>query len=99
MTTSTPCKDMDEQLQLVHKMVDVVDRANRKNCLILLRYSVDKAESSSAQVRLFARKKKDKTFQQSVYVNYKLEEFTYLLDLLSSVSDKIIPKKPICDVL
>ena len=52
----TMSKDMDEQLKLAHKVDDVVDRANRKICVTLLRYNVDKQESSYAQVRLFARK-------------------------------------------
>ena len=68
-------KDMDEQIKLAHKVNDVVDRANRKICVTLLRYNVDKPECSHAQVRLFARKKEDERFQQVVYVNYKLEEF------------------------
>ena len=55
----TMSKDMDEQLKLPHKVVDVVDRANRKLCVTLLRYNMDKPESSYVQVRLFARKKKD----------------------------------------
>ena len=29
---STLCKDMEEQLKLVHKVIDVVDRPNRKIC-------------------------------------------------------------------
>ena len=33
----TMSKDMDEQLKLVHKVVDVADRANKKICLTLLR--------------------------------------------------------------
>ena len=89
-------KDMDEQLQLVHKVVDVVDRANWKICVTLLRYNVDMFESSYAQVRLFARKKEDEIFQQVVYVNYKLEEFIYLLDALNSVYDKVITNQPFC---
>ena len=64
----TLSKDMDEQLKLAHKVVDVVDRANRKICVTLLRYNVDKPESSYAQVRLFARKKEDKKFQRVVFV-------------------------------
>ena len=68
-------RDMDEQLKLAHKVVDVVDRTNRKICVTLLRYNVDKPENSYAQVRLFARKKEDEKFQQVVYVKYKLEEF------------------------
>ena len=69
----TMSKDMDEQLKLAHKVVDVVDRANRKICVNLLRYNVDKPESSYAQVRLFARKREDEKFQQVVYVNHKLK--------------------------
>ena len=92
-------RDMDEQLKLAHKVVDVVDRINRKICLTLLRYNVDKPESSYAQVRLFARKKEDEKFQQVVYVNYKLEEFIYLLDVMNSVYDKVITNQPICNVL
>ena len=60
---------MDEQLKLAHNVVDVVDRANRKICVTLLRYNVDKPQSSSAQVQLFASKKEDEKFQQVVYVN------------------------------
>ena len=52
----TMSKDMDEQLKLAHKVVDVVDRTNRKICVTLLRYNVDKPESSHAQGRLFARR-------------------------------------------
>ena len=46
----TISRDMDEQLKLAHKVVDVVDRTNRKICVTLLRYNVDKPESSYAQV-------------------------------------------------
>ena len=33
----TMTRDMDEQVKLAHKVVDVVDRTNRKNCVTLLR--------------------------------------------------------------
>ena len=95
----TMSKGMDEQLKLAHKVVDVVDRANRKICVTLLRYNVDKPESSYAQVRLFARTKEDENFQQVVYVKYKLEEFIHLLDVINSVNDKVITNQPICNVL
>ena len=65
----TMSRNMDEQIKLADKVVDVVDRANRKICVTLLRYNVDKSDSSYAQVRLFARKKEDEKFQQVVYVN------------------------------
>ena len=95
----TMSKDMNEQLKLAHKVVDVVDRAKRKICVTLLRYNVDEPESSYAQVRLFARKKEEEKFQQVVYVKYKLEEFFYLLDVMNYVYDKVITNQPICNVL
>ena len=90
---------MEEQLKLVHKVIDVVDRPNRRICVTLLRYKVDIAENSYAQIRLFGRKKEEENFQQSVYVNYKLDEFVYLLDVMISVCDEVIANQPICNVL
>ena len=66
---STLSKDMEEQLKLVHKVIDVVDRPNRRICMTLLRYKVENPETSYAQVRLFGRKKEEEKFQQIVYVN------------------------------
>ena len=96
---STLSKDMEEQLKLVHKLIDVVDRPNRMICVTLLRCKVDNPETSYAQVRLFGRKKEEEKFQQSVYVNYKLDEFIYLLDVMKSVYDKVIANQPICNIL
>ena len=90
---------MDEQLKLVHKVVDVVDRANRKMFVTLLRYNVDKPESFFAQVQFFARNKENEMFQQVVYVKYKLEKIIYLLHVTNSVYDKVITNQPICNVL
>ena len=87
---STLCKDMEEQLKLVNKVIDVVDRPNRRICVTLLRYKLDKPDTSYAQVRLFGREKEEEKLQQSVYVNYKLDEFMYLLDVMNSVYDKLI---------
>ena len=89
---------MDEQLKLAHKVVDLVGRASRKNCVTLLRYNVEKPESSYAQFRIFARKKEDGKFQQVVYVKYNLEELISLLDVLHSVYDKVITNQPTCNV-
>ena len=91
-------RDMDEQLKLAHKVVDVVYRGIKKVCVTLLWYSVDIPKSSYAQFRIFARKK-DEKFQQVVYGNYKPEEFVYLLDLINSVDDKVNTNQPICSVL
>ena len=95
----TMSRDMDEQLKLAHKVVDVMDRTNRQICVTPLRYKVDKPESSHAQVRLFARRKEDEKFQQNVHVKFKLEEFVVLLDVMNSVLDKVITNQPICNVL
>ena len=95
----TMSKDLDEQLKLAHKVVYVLDRANIKICVTLLRYNVDKPESSYAEVQLIARKKEDEKFQQVLYVNYKLEEVIHLLDVMKSVYDKKFTNQPICDVL
>ena len=96
---STLSKYMEEQLKLVHKVIDVVDRPNRETCVTLLRFKLDNPETSYAQVRLFGRSKEEEKFQQIVYVNYKLDEFVYLLDVMNSVYDKVIANQPICNVL
>ena len=96
---STLCKDMEEQLKLVHKVIDVVDCPNRKICVTLLRYKVDNPDNSYAKVRLFGRKTEEEKFQQIVYVNYRLDEFLYLLEVMNSVYDKVIANQPISNIL
>ena len=96
---STLSKDVEEQQKLVHKLIDVVDRPNRRICVTLLRYKVHNPETSYAQVRLFGRKNEEEKFQQIVYVKYRLNEFIYLLDVMNSVYDKVIANQPICNVL
>ena len=83
-------KDMEEQLKFTDKIVEVVDRPHRKICVTMLRYNVEKPETSSIQVRLFGRRKDEENFNQIVYVNYKLDEVTYLLDVINFVYDKVI---------
>ena len=51
---------------------------------------MDNPDTSYAQVRLFGRKKEEEKFQQSVYVNYTLDEFVNPLDVMNSVYDKVI---------
>ena len=82
---SSLSKDMEEQLKLLHKVIDVVDRPNRRICVTLLRYKADNPESSYAHVRLLGRKKEEEKFQQIVYVNYKLDEIVYFVDVMNSV--------------
>ena len=89
---------MEEQLKLVHKVNRVVDRLKRKICVTLPRYNADNPETSYAPVRPFERKKEEEKFLQIVYVNHKLDEFVYLLDVMISVYDKVIANQPICNV-
>ena len=53
-------KDMEEQLKLIHKVVEVVDRSHRKICVTIGHYKVEKPETSYNQVRLFVRRKDEK---------------------------------------
>ena len=96
---STLSKDMEEQLKLVHKVIDVVDCPNRRICVTLLRYKVDNPETSCAQIRLFRRKKEEEKIQQIVYVKYELDEIRFPLDLMNSVYDEVIANQPICNIL
>ena len=90
---------MEEQLKLDNKVIDVVDRPNRRICVTLLCYRAENPETSSAQVRLLGRKKEEEIFQQTVYVNYKLDELVYLLDVMNSVYDKVVANQPIFNLL
>ena len=90
---------MEEQLKLTRKVVKVVDRPHRTICVTMLRYNVEKPETSYVQVRLFGRRKHEEKINQFVYVNYKLDEFIYLLDVMNSVKDKVIANEPLCYVL
>ena len=66
-------------------MVDVLDRANRNICVTLLRYIVEKLESSCGQVQFFARKKEGEKFEKNVYVIFQQEDFIFLLGIMNSV--------------
>ena len=43
-------KDMEEQLKLIPKYVEVVDRPHRKICVTHLRYNVEEPDNSCVQV-------------------------------------------------
>ena len=90
---------MEEQLKLVHNVIDVVNCSKRGICVRLLRYKVDNPETSYAQVRLFGRKKEEEKFQQIVYVNYRHDEIVYFPDVMNSVYDKAIANQPNCNIL
>ena len=54
---------MNEQFKLAHWVINVVDQANRKICVTLPWYNVEKPENSYVQVRIFAKKKDKEKFQ------------------------------------
>ena len=72
-------KDMDKQLKLAYSLVNVVDRANRKICVTLLRYNVGNPENASVQVGYFVRKTENKNSQQNVYKDYNIENLSIYL--------------------
>ena len=80
-----PAKDMEEQLKITHIVVEVVDRPHKTICVTMLRYNVEKTETSYVQVRLFGTRKKGGKFNQIVYMNYGFDEFVYLLGVMNSV--------------
>ena len=41
----------------------------------------------------------DHNFQQGVYVNYEVENFTHLVDVMISLYDKVITNQPFYNVL
>ena len=59
-------KYMKEQFKLTHKVVEVVDRPQRKFCVTMLRYNVEKPETSNVQVRFIGRSKDEEKFNQIV---------------------------------
>ena len=62
-------KDIEKQRKLTHEVVEVVDRPLREICVTMLRYNMEKPETSYVQVRLFGRRKDEEKLNQVVYVN------------------------------
>ena len=50
-------------------------------------------------IPIFSSIKEEEKFQQNVSVIYRLEEFTYLLDIMVSVYNKVSIIQPISNVL
>ena len=57
-------RDLDEQLKLAHKVIDVMDRGNRKISVALLQYLAEGLESSYAQVRILQTRKRTRIFNE-----------------------------------
>ena len=84
---------MDERHILAHRVVDVMYRANTKFFVTLLRYNVEKPESSYARDQIISRKDEDEKTEQIVYLEEKNYDFIYPLYLVNSIYDKVLTKK------
>ena len=92
-------KDTEQQLKLTHKVSKNLDQSHRKLFVYMLRYNVEKPETSYIQVRLCGWRKEGEKFNQFVFENYKLDEFIYLLDVMNSIYDKVFANEPFRNVL
>ena len=95
---NTMAKDIDEQLKLAHRVVDVVDQPNRKICVTFLCYNVDKPEISYPQIRYFAGNKEEEGIQHNLHENYKLDE-KIDLDVMTSDFEKVNADQSNCNLL
>ena len=60
----TRSKDMVEQINLAHKLIDIVHRASRKLCVTLLQYLADRTESSYAKVWILQTRRRMRNFNE-----------------------------------
>ena len=99
IVTAPLSKDLDEQLKHVQKAITIVDRSKRKIIATMKKYYVEKPESAYVQIRLFTRKTETEKFQQIVFVNYKLDEFLFLLDVINNVSEQALSNQSLCNIV
>ena len=65
----------------------------------MLRCNVEKPGISYVLVRLLRRRTEEHKFNQLFYVNLKLDEILYILDVMNFVYDKVIANELLCNVL
>ena len=99
VVTSPLSKDLDEKLKDVQKAMTIVDRPKRKIIATKKKYCMDKPASTYVQLRLFTRNSEHDKFQQLVFVNYKYDEFLYLLDIINSISDQMLSNESLCNIV
>ena len=99
VVTSALSKDLDEQLKHVQKPITIVDRPKKKINATMKKYCMDKPESTYVQLRLFTRNSEHDKFQQLVFINYKYDEFLYLLDVITSISDQVLSNQSLCNIV
>ena len=99
VVTSPLSKGLDEQLKHVQKAISFVDRPKRKIIATMKKYCMEKPESTYVQLRLFTRNSEHDKFQQLVSVNYKYDDFLYLLDVITSISDQVLSNQTLCNIV
>ena len=90
VVTSPLSKELDEQLKHVQKPITSVDRPKRKIFATMKKNCMDKPESTYLQLRVFTRNSEHDKIQQLVIVNYSYDQFLYLLDVITSISDQVL---------
>ena len=70
-------EDIEDQLKPVYKVIDFVDCRNRRICVTLLQYKMDKSETSYAQVRFLGRKKEEKILSKFCMSTINLTNFNF----------------------
>ena len=92
---TTTFRGIEEQINLVPKVIDVVDEPNTKLCVTLLLYSVDEPESSPAQGQIVARKKEEDKFRSDNYMICKLDQLIEVREMVRCVHQKVSPNQHI----
>ena len=87
VVTSPLSKDLDEKLKHHQKAITIVVRPKEKIFATMKKYCIDKPEITYVQLRLFTRNSEHDKFQQLVFVTYKYDDYLYLLDVITSLSD------------
>ena len=95
----TLSKDTDEQLKLPHGVDDIVDCAKEKKMRDYVVLHCGQAREFICSSPVFFKKVGAEKFQQITSVNYKLDELTYVFDVMKSVYDKVFATQFICNLL
>ena len=99
VVTSPLSKDLDEQLKHVQKGITIVDRPKRKIIATMKKNNIDKPENTYVQLRVFTRNGEHHKFQQLVFVSYEYDEFLYLLDFITYLSDQVLSNQSVCNIV
>ena len=75
-------RDIDEQLKHVHKVIEIAEGAKRKVWVTLLRYKEDNPNHPTRRYDYLHAGRRKRIFN-NLSVNYKIDEFIYLLDVMN----------------